>query len=63
MTAELTQMRDKKVWHGVSTADLNIRDRRAIRSSKMFLKDKYLASFVATVVISAVCESSYTGGC
>ena len=46
MTAELTQMEVMKVWHGVNTADLNPQERRAIISSKMFLKDKYLASGV-----------------
>ena len=46
ITAELTQMGVMKVWHGVNTADLDPQERRAIIRSKIFLKDKYLASGV-----------------
>jgi predicted lactoylglutathione lyase len=42
--AELQQMLDKKVWHGVLAANLTKNQRRAIIRSSMFLKDKYLAS-------------------
>ena len=44
--AELQQMLDKGVWHGVHTADLTQGQRRAIIRSSMFLRDKYLASGV-----------------
>ena len=47
MTAELPHMKEKKVWREENTADLNIQERRAIISSKMFLKDKYLAQEVS----------------
>jgi hypothetical protein len=42
--AELQQMMDKKVWHGVIASGLTTSQRRAIVRSSMFLKDKYLAS-------------------
>ena len=42
--AELKQMLDKHVWHGVHTRDLSKKQRSAIIRSSMFLKDKYLAS-------------------
>ena len=42
--AELKQMLDKKVWHGVHTNTLTRNQRSAIIRSSMFLKDKYLAS-------------------
>jgi Reverse transcriptase (RNA-dependent DNA polymerase) len=42
--AELKQMLDKRVWHGVHTQDLSKKQRSAIIRSSMFLKDKYLAS-------------------
>ena len=42
--AELQQMVDKNVWHGVTVAGLSQSQRRAIIRSSMFLKDKYLAS-------------------
>ena len=42
--AELKQMLDKKVWHGVHTSSLTPSQRSAIIRSSMFLKDKYLAS-------------------
>ena len=42
--AELQQMMDKKVWHGVIASGLTKSQRRAIIRSSMFLKDKYLAS-------------------
>ena len=41
--AELKQMLDKHVWHGVHTQDLS-KQRSAIIRSSMFLKDEYLAS-------------------
>ena len=42
--AELKQMLDKHVWHGVHTSSLTPMQRSAIIRSSMFLKDKYLAS-------------------
>ena len=42
--AELKQMLDKRVWHGVHTSSLTPLQRSAIIRSSMFLKDKYLAS-------------------
>ena len=42
--AELKQMLDKHVFHGVHTNDLTKTQRSAIIRSSMFLKDKYLAS-------------------
>lgn len=42
--AELKQMLDKHVWHGVHTSSLTHKQRSAIIRSSMFLKDKYLAS-------------------
>ena len=42
--AELRQMHDKTVWHGVHLRDLTKTQRRAIIRSSMFLKDKYFAS-------------------
>lgn len=42
--AELQQMVDKRVWHGVHCRNLSPEERRAIIRSSMFLKDKYLAS-------------------
>ncbi len=44
--AELRQMHDKTVWHGVHLRDLTKTQRRAIIRSSMFLKDKYFASGV-----------------
>ena len=42
--AELRQMHDKTVWHGVHMRNLTKAQRRAIIRSSMFLKDKYFAS-------------------
>ena len=42
--AELQQMVDKGVWHGIKASSLSIAQRRAIIRSSMFLKDKYSAS-------------------
>ena len=42
--AELKQMLDKHVWHGVHTSSLTPLQRSAIIRSSIFLKDKYLAS-------------------
>ena len=42
--AELPQMHDKTVWHGVHLRNLTKAQKRAIIRSSMFLKDKYLAS-------------------
>ena len=42
--AELKQMLDKHVWHGVHKSSLTPMQRSAIIRSSMFLKDKYLAS-------------------
>ena len=42
--AELQQMHDKQVWHGVRMRDLTKQQRKAIIRSSMFLKDKYFAS-------------------
>jgi hypothetical protein len=42
--AELKQMLEKKVWHGVHTRTLTRNQQSAIIRSSMFLKDKYLAS-------------------
>jgi hypothetical protein len=42
--AELKQMLDKRVWHGVHLRDLSTKQRSAIIRLPMFLKDKYLAS-------------------
>ena len=42
--AELKQMLDKHVWHGVHNSSLTPMQRSAIIRSYMFLKDKYLAS-------------------
>ena len=44
MTAELKQMCDKRVWHGVHASRLTQKERTSIIRSSMFLKDKYLAS-------------------
>ena len=44
--AELKQMVDKGVWHGIKVSGLSIAQRRAIIRSSMFLKDKYSASGV-----------------
>ena len=46
MKAELTQMKAKKVLHGVRTLDLTLKQQKAIISSSMFLKNKYHASGV-----------------
>jgi hypothetical protein len=42
--AELKQMLDKHVWHGVHTQDLSKNQRGATIRSSMIVKDKYLAS-------------------
>jgi len=42
--AELQQMVDKNVWHGVHSTDLTVAERKAVIRSSMFLKDKYMAS-------------------
>ena len=42
--AELKQMLDKHVFHGVHTRDLTKTQQSAIIRSSMFLKDKYLDS-------------------
>ena len=42
--AELQQMVDKQVWHGVHLRNLSSAERKRIIRSSMFLKDKYLAS-------------------
>ena len=42
--AELQQMVDKGVWHGIHFTDLNSLERKAVIRSSMFLKDKYAAS-------------------
>ena len=42
--AEIKQMVDKKVWHGVHLEALSRKERKAIIRSSMFLKDKYFAS-------------------
>jgi hypothetical protein len=42
--AEIQQMVDKRVWHGVHLKNLSHEQRKRIIRSKMFLKDKYLAS-------------------
>ena len=42
--AELKQMLDKHIFHGVHTNDLTKTQRSAIIRSSMFLKDKYFAS-------------------
>ena len=42
--AELKQMLDKHVFHGVRTRNLTKTQQSAIIRSSMFLKDKYLAS-------------------
>jgi hypothetical protein len=44
--ADLKQMVDKGVWHGIKVSGLSIAQRRAIIRSSMFLKDKYSASGV-----------------
>ena len=44
ITAELKQMCDKRVWHGVHASRLTQKERTSIIRSSMFLKDKYLAS-------------------
>ena len=44
ITAELQQMCDKKVWHGVHASQMTSKQRMSIIRSSMFLKDKYLAS-------------------
>ena len=44
ITAELKQMCEKRVWHGVHTSTLTAKERMSIIRSSMFLKDKYLAS-------------------
>lgn len=44
MKAKLTQMKTKKVWHGVKSKNLTVPQRKAIIRSSMLLKDKYLAS-------------------
>ena len=42
--AELKQMLDKNVWHGVHISSFTPSQRSAIIRSSMFLEDKYLAS-------------------
>ena len=42
--AELQQMVDKRVWHGMHVRNLSHEQRKRIIRSSMFLKDKYLAS-------------------
>lgn len=44
IVAELKQMLDKGVWHGVHTHQLTRSQRNSIIRSSMFLKDKFLAS-------------------
>jgi hypothetical protein len=44
--AELQQMVDKRVWHGVKVSSLSPGQRRSIIRSSMFLKDKYLATSI-----------------
>lgn len=44
IVAELKQMLDKGVWHGVHTHQLTRSQRCSIIRSSMFLKDKFLAS-------------------
>jgi hypothetical protein len=44
--AELQQMADKQVWHGMHVKNLSHEQRKRIIRSSMFLKDKYLASGV-----------------
>ena len=43
IVAELQQMVDKGVWHGIHMKDLTRAQRKAIIRSTMFLKDKYTA--------------------
>jgi len=42
--AELQQMVEKKVWHGVNSNSLSAAERKTVIRSSMFLKDKYMAS-------------------
>jgi predicted phage tail protein len=42
IAAELQQMLDKGVWHGVKASELTPKQKSAIIRSSMFLKDKYL---------------------
>ena len=42
--AEIQQMVDKRVWHGLHLKNLSYVQRKLIIRSKMLLKDKYLAS-------------------
>jgi len=42
--AELKQMVEKNVWHGVHARHLSKRERKSIIRSSMFLRDKYQAS-------------------
>ena len=42
--AEILQMVDKGVWHGVHTRNMSKQERKAIIRSSMFLKDKYSAT-------------------
>jgi hypothetical protein len=41
IAAELQQLLDKKVWHGVHASDLTHHERSHVIRSSMFLKDKY----------------------
>jgi hypothetical protein len=41
--AEIAQLLDKEVWHGVHLKGLTKEEHRAVLRSKMFLKDKYTA--------------------
>ncbi len=42
--AELQQIVDKNVCHGVHSTDLSVAERKAVIRSSMFLKDTYMAS-------------------
>jgi hypothetical protein len=44
ITAELAQILEKEVWHGVHLKGLTKEERKAVLRSKMFLKDKFTAS-------------------
>jgi hypothetical protein len=44
VNAEMQQMVDKQVWHGVHVSNLTLAERRAVIPCTLFLKNKFTAS-------------------